>query len=128
MACAGYHTVSILHLYHHNTIIQIVGQEQFSCLLFGHSFFLTKLYQLCNIRVCLFTGGRIYDGCAADIKISFVFCNLFLASDQNQIRSSFLQHCFCCFIRPDILSLRKHDRLFTCFGFCFDFIYESHVQ
>ena len=38
MTCSGHHTVGVSHFHHHNAVVQIIIQEELSCLLFCHSF------------------------------------------------------------------------------------------
>src|SRR5699024_3816237 len=41
MACSGNHSVCVAHLYHHYSVIWIVGQKKLSCLFLSHTFFLS---------------------------------------------------------------------------------------
>ena len=115
VAGTGYHSVRILHLHHHNAVIQIVGKKQLSCLLLCHAFFLAQFHQLCNIPFCLLRSSRIHDRSAADVKISLVLCDLFFASHKDQVGGPFLQDSLRRFVGSDVLGLGKNDRLFTGF-------------
>ena len=61
MACSGYHTVCIAHFHHHNTIVQISCSEEVLLPALLSCLFLSELYQLRNISLCLVIRCRIHD-------------------------------------------------------------------
>ena len=127
VACTGYHTVCISHLHHHNAIIQIIGQKQFSCLIFCHALFLSELDKFCDIRLCLVICRRIYDLCSGNIICTFVFLDFLFAADKDQVSDPLFQNCLCSFISSFVFRLRQDDRLLVCFCSCLDLINKSHI-
>ena len=102
MACTGYKTVSIAHLDHHNAVICILIEHDLSGLLDRHALLCAKLSELLHICFCLIGLGRIYDHCACDITVSFICCDFFLRTDNNDFCKTFFKDLLGSLISTDI--------------------------
>ena len=130
VACAGYKTVRVLHLDHHNAVINILVQEDILRLLGSHPLLLSELHQLVDICRKLVAGRRIDHGRFADINAilgSFTVYVIHIADDHD-IRNIFRKHSRSGAVGSLVFGLGKYDHLLVCFCFCLNLINECHNE